>query len=143
MKLSTSGVVREILTKDTEMDTGEVVRRAKARGVRVEDKKIRHAVHNLRNEVRAAVAGSAKLAPSAARETTPLRASEAVAAAAPAPDLAGVLANTALVNEIVGLCGGIENARRAVNAVEACGGVGAFLRHLEVVAIIRGSEPTA
>ena len=41
--LSTQGVVREILTGDPEMPTEEVIRGAKARGVRVPDDAIRKA----------------------------------------------------------------------------------------------------
>jgi len=51
-----------------------------------------------------------------------------------------VLANVALVNKIVGLCGGVENARQAADAVKACGGTEGFLQHLELVASIRSVE---
>ena len=142
-ELSTSGVVREILTGDPEMPTDDVIRRAKARGLRVTDEQIRKSINNQRNPIRAKVA-AATVAPTAARETIPPKAAPAVpapAATRPAtPGLAGVLGNVARVNEVVGLCGGVENARRAAEAVQACGGLGAFLQHLELVATIRGGE---
>jgi len=51
-----------------------------------------------------------------------------------------MLTNVLLVNTIVGICGSIENVRQAAEAVQACGGVEAFLQHLELVAKIRESE---
>ena len=144
LKLSTHGVVRDILLKDPDRDTDDVVRRAKAKGLTVPDLKIRHAVHNLRNKVRAKVGSTTKLAPAAARETTaPKIAPSAAHETAPpkaASDLDGVLGNVALVNKIVGICGGIENARQAAEAVEKCGGLEAFLQHLVLVDQIRSSK---
>lgn len=142
-KLSTQGVVRDILLKNPNRDTDDVVRRAKAKGLTVPDSKIRHAVHNLRNKVRAEVGSTAKVVPAAARETTapkPALAEATPTAATPNIDLPGVLANVALVNNIVGLCGGIENARQAAEAVEKCGGLEAFLQHLTLVDQIRSSQ---
>jgi hypothetical protein len=164
--LSTSGVVREILTGDPEMPTDEVIRRAMAQGLRVTEEQIRKSINNQRNPIRAKVA-AAKLAPKAAREPAPAKAAPAKAApakaapakaapakaapakaasaaAAPAPEppgLAAVLNNVALVNEVVGLCAGVENARRTAEAVQTCGGLEAFLQHLALVATIRGGEP--
>jgi hypothetical protein len=86
-----------------------------------------------------------KVAPAAARETAPRKAGPAAPASAAAtgvPDLAGVLGNVALVNTVVGLCGGVENARRAAEAVRSCGGVDPFLLHLDLVAGIRSAEPS-
>ncbi len=154
--LSVSGVVREVLSSDPEMTTEEVIRRAKAQGLRVTDDQIRKSVHNQRTAVRAKVA-TAKVAPTAARETVQPKAAPPKAAppkAVPAvstpaattagvADLAGVLRNVALVNEIVGLCGGVENARQAAEAVRACGGPEAFLQLLELVATIRRGEAAA
>jgi len=144
-ELSISSVVRDILTSDPEMPSDEVIRRAKSKGLRVTDGQIRKSAHNQRNAIRAKVA-AAKVAPTAKRETAPPKAASAVSAPAATnpgtPDLAGVLANVALVSQIVGLCGGVENARRAGEAVQACGGLEPFLRHLDVVASIRGGEPT-
>jgi hypothetical protein len=143
-KLSTHGVVRDILVKNPDRDTDDVVRRAKAKGLTVPDNKIRHAVHNLRNKVRAEVGGTAKVAPAAARETTapkPAPVEATPTATTPNIDLQGVLANVALVNDIAGICGGIDNARQAAEAVEKCGGLGAFLQQLELVAQIRSSQP--
>ncbi|MCE9563332.1 MAG: hypothetical protein K8U57_14925 [Planctomycetes bacterium] len=141
-KLSTSGTVREILTEDSEMPADEVIRLAKARGLRVPDEKIRHSIHNQRNTIRAKVAGTARVARSAAHETSPPKAPPVVPAS-PTPtsasDLSGVLANVALVNTIVGVCGGVENARQIAEAVQACGGTEAFLQHLELVASIRSA----
>jgi len=144
-ELSTQGVVREILTGNPEMEANEVIRRAKLKGLRASDDQIRKSVHNLRTSVRATVAAASKAAPAAARETTPPKAAPVVSAPAPAtaaatPALGDVLANVALVNKIVGLCGGVENARQSAGAVQACGGVEEFLKHLELVATIRTAE---
>ena len=141
-KQSVSGVVRDLLTSDPETPTDEVIRQAKAQGLRVTDEQIRKSVNNQRNPIRAKV-GAAKVVPAAARETAPVKAAPAVSAPAEATagsDLAGVLGNVARVNTVVGLCGGIENARQAAEAVQACGGLEAFLQHLELVATIRGEE---
>jgi len=144
-KLTTQGVVRDILTRNPDLDTDEVIRRAKVKGVGVPDAKIRHAVHNLRNNVKAQVAGTTKVAPTADRETTPAKiasvaATPALETSTATPDLGGMLTNVLLVNTIVGLCGSIENVRRAAGAVQACGGVETFLQCLELVAKIRESE---
>lgn len=140
-KPSVSGIVRDLLTGDPEMPTDDVIRSAKAKGLKVTDEQIRKSVNNQRNPIRAKVAAG-KAVPAAARETAPPKAAPPVSAPAEAtagPDLAGVLGNVARVNEVVGLCG-VENARRAAEAVQACGGLEAFLQHLELVATIRGAE---
>jgi len=143
--LTTHGVVREILTKDPELKTEEVIRRANAMGLHVPNEKIRKSINNQRNPIRAQVAAT-KVAPAAARGTTPkavlIEASLVSTTATGTPALSGMLANVALVNKIVGLCGGVENARQAAEAVQACGSTAAFLQHLELVAIIRNSEST-
>lgn len=142
-ELSTSGVVRDILTGDPEMLSDEVIRRAKSKGLRATDEQIRKSINNQRNPIRAKVA-AARVAPAAAREIVSPKAAPAVSApAATTPgtsDLAGVLGNVALVNKVVGLCGGAENARQTAEAVQACGGLEAFLQHLELVTAIRGGE---
>ena len=140
--LSVSGVVREILTSDPELDTDEVIRFAKSKGLKATDDQIRKSVHNQRTAIRAKVA-AVKPAPVAAHEAAPPKATPAVsapAATAGIPDLAGVLSNVALVNKVVSLCGGVENARQAAEAVQACGGLEAFLQHLELIATIRSAE---
>lgn len=141
-ELSTSGVVREILTGDPEMPSDEVIRQAKSKGLRVTDEQIRKSVNNQRNAIRAKVAATT-VAPPVASEAVPPKAAPAVSASAATTgtlDLAGVLGNVALVNTVVGLCGGVETARRTAEAVQACGGLAAFLQHLELVATIRGGE---
>lgn len=140
---SVSSVVRDVLTGDPEMPSDEVVRQARSKGLRATDEQIKKSVNNQRNAIRAKVAAT-KVAPTAAHETVPPKAAPVVSAPdAPipvVPDLAGVLGNVALVNTVVGLCGGVENARRTAEAVQACGGLGAFLQHLELVATIRGGD---
>ncbi len=142
-ELSVSSVVRDILTGDPETPSDEVIRRAKAAGLRATDEQIKKSINNQRNAIRAKVAAT-KVAPAAAHETVPPKAAPAVPAPAATPpvtlDLAGVLGNVALVNKVVGLCGGVENARRTAEAVQACGSLEAFLQHLELVATIRGGE---
>ena len=63
--------------------------------------------------------------------------------AAPLPatiDVAGVLANVAMVNTAVGVSGGVEQARKVAETVRACGSVDAFLQHLDLVAQLRGTN---
>jgi hypothetical protein len=151
-KLSVSGVVREVLTSDPEMPTDAVIRQAKAQGLRATDDQIRKSIHNQRAAVRVKVA-TAGVTPTptapkaAAAKAAPPKAAPAVSAPAATPagvaDLAGVLRNVALVNEIVGLCGGVESARQIAEAVRACGGPESFLELLELVASIRRGEAAA
>ncbi len=145
-ELSMSAVLRKILTPNIEVSADDAVRRAIARGITASEKSIRANVHTIKSVMRkeAAAAGAAKVAPSAARETTPPKAAP-VASALPAttastPEFGGVLANVALVNKLVGLCGGVENARQAADAVKACGGTDEFLQHLELVASIHSAQ---
>lgn len=149
---STSAVVRSVLGANLKLTADEVVRKAKARGVTAPEASIRNLVYNIRGELRKKAAGAPKAVPAAARETAgPAPAPTRTAAPKPtpaptpssAPDLPGVLANVALVNTVVGVAGGGEQARRVAEAVRACGGVEAFLQHLDLVAGIRGAGTTS
>ena len=129
-KQTPTGVVRDILSDDLELSADGVIVAARSRGVKATDKSIRDAVYSIRSELKRA---RAKAAPTAAQVTAPRK-----AAAPPAAlDLTAILANVALVNAVVGACGGVETARRAAEAVRACGGVDPFLQHLDLVAGIR------
>ena len=55
-------------------------------------------------------------------------------------ELPEVLSNVALVNKIVGICGGPDQARQTAEAIRTCGGVDLFLQYLKLVAGIRTSE---
>ncbi|MFO0823272.1 MAG: hypothetical protein U0792_09145 [Gemmataceae bacterium] len=143
--LTTSGVVRDILLKDPEIDTNEAVRIAKSKGLKVPDESIRNSIYNLRKGIRAQVNATrgAKVAHAAARQTAAPKSAPAattVDSAVPALDLSEVLGNVALVNKIVGLCGGVENARETAKAVETCGGLKPFLQVLDLVASIRPAD---
>lgn len=148
--LVVSTVVREILTGDINLSADEVIKKAKARGLTAPDASIRYTAHNIKSELKKKLAKGAapKAVPAAARATksaAPALTPEAVVVALPtvvappAPDLAGVLANVALVNTVVGACGSAESARQVAEAVRACGSVEAFLQHLDLVAGIRGA----
>lgn len=126
---SITSVVRAILTADPTLSADAVIQKARSRGLNAAPASIRHVVHNVRSEIK-------KVAPAAARQTSK-PATPAVAGSAPAADLTAVLANVARVNQIVGLCGGVDNARHLAEAVQACGGVDPFLQHLDLVAGIR------
>ena len=147
-KLTTSGVVRAILSENINLSADEVVAKARAKGVKAPDASIRGLVYNIRGELKKA---QALVAPAAAHETAPPKKisapaavpAPAVAHAATAFDLSAVLANVALVNAVAGQSGGVENARRTAEAVRACGGVDAFLQHLDLVAGIRSPQATA
>ena len=150
-----STVIREILTGDINLSADEVIKKAKARGVTASDTSIRYTAHNIKSELKKKLAKGAalKAVPAAARATsappTPVPAPEVLVATTPvvalvpapalAPDLAAVLANVALVNTVVGACGGAEPARQVAEAVRACGSVGAFLQYLDLVAGIRSA----
>ena len=113
-KLTTSGVVRDILTRDPEMPSDEVIRQAKTKGLGATDEQIRKSISNQRSPIRAQVA-AVKVVPVAAHATAPPKPPVPAPAPTPAdvPDLAAVLANVALVNAVVGgASGGVESARR-------------------------------
>jgi hypothetical protein len=142
-KLTTSGVVRAILSENLDLSAEEVLAKARSKGLKSSDDAVRKAVYNIKGELKKA---RAKTAPAAAHETTPPKVIGLAAIPAPvgpsitAPfDLTTVLANVALVNTVAGQCGGFENTRRAAEAVRACGGVDAFLQHLDLVAGIRAA----
>ncbi|MDB5312794.1 MAG: hypothetical protein JWO38_6996 [Gemmataceae bacterium] len=144
---SITSTVREILTSDPSLSADEVIKRAKARGLDAPVPSIRNVVHNIRSDIKKKK--KAKAAPAAAREIPkpkPPAAAPKSSAATPkpstatplVPNLADLLANVALVNRVVGLCGGPENARQAAEAVRTSGGVDAFLQHVDLIAGIRG-----
>ena len=62
-----------------------------------------------------------------------------VAAKSAEVDLAGVFSNVTLVNNVVAVCGGVDQARQVAEAVRACGNLDAFLQHLDLVAGLRAS----
>ena len=144
VKITTSGVVRAILSDDINLSADEVIAKARTKGLKASDESIRGLVYNIRGELKKA---QALVAPAAAHESTPPKA--VAPAATPtlsvlptmAPfDLTAVLANVALVNTIGGQCGGVENARRTAEAVRACGGVESFLQHLDLIAGLRTAD---
>ena len=147
--LAISPVVRAILSTDINLPSAKVIELARAKGVKASADSIRGAVYNIRGELKKKGAKPTPV-PAAARTTTapktaPAKAAPAKAASTPAPsssstNLSSVLANVALVNSVVGACGGTEPARQVTEAVKACGGVEAFLKHLELVAGIRDAS---
>ena len=140
-----SSVVRAILTADINLSADEVIKRARLKGVTAPERSVRDTIYNVRSGLKKK---GVRPAPAAARETKVAKPAAPVkpAPAAPvrsssAPGLAGVLANVALVNAVVGASGGIEPVRQVAEAVRACGGVEAFLQHLDLVAKVRGGAP--
>jgi hypothetical protein len=125
---SLTSVIRKILTTDMTVELADMRKRVKARGVTATDSAVKKAFYNVRTELRKT---APKPAPVAARTT-----SEAPASA-PGLDLNVVLSNVALVNKVVGVCGGVDAARQVAEAVRACGSVDVFLQHLDTVAGIR------
>jgi hypothetical protein len=139
-----SPVVRAILTADINLSADEVIKRAKAKGVTAPDTSIRYAAHNIKSELKKKGVKPTP-APAAARETKAPPASSKtpdvltpVLTPSSAPDLSAMLANVALVNAVVGACGGVDQARKVAEAVRSCGSVEAFLQHLDLVAKVRG-----
>jgi hypothetical protein len=149
MPVAISPIVRDILTQDINLSTDDVIKKARTKGVTAPEKSVKDTIYNIKSELRkkAAKTGT-KPAPkpaSAAARATKTAVPEPVVTPAsartpssPAPDLAATLANVALVNTVVGACGGVEQARQVAEAVRACGSVEAFLQHLDLVAKVRG-----
>jgi hypothetical protein len=152
---SIASVVKAILTADPKLTADAVIRKARGRGLKAAPESIRNAVYNARSDINKAVKPAAvtvvkpaKQAPAAARQTSapkPVPAPKPTNTSPPpaGADLAMVFANVALVNEVVGASGGVENSRKVAEAVRACGGVDVFLKHLDLVAGIRAGEPVA
>ena len=156
MPVAVSPVVREILTQNINLSADDVIKKAKAKGVTAPEKSIRDTVYNIKSELKraAAKAGAKPAAPKATpAKPIPAAARATKTATVPAPvvvptsartpsssatNLSSVLANVALVNTVVGACGGVEQARQVAEAVQACGNVEAFLQHLDLVAKVRG-----
>jgi hypothetical protein len=142
-QLTASSVVRDILTVDPTLSADDVIKRAKARGLKTAEGVLRATVHNVRSELKKKAARAATAA------ATPPATAPAAPAATPVPaspipaDLTSVLANVARVNAVVEACGGVEPVRQAAEAVRACGGVDGFLVHLDLVAGIRTPGPTS
>jgi len=135
--------IRSILSANINLTADEVIRKALDKGVKASDKSMRDTVYNIKSELRRKGAKPAP-APAAARETkapkpTSITPATPANPASSASDLSAILANVALVNTVVGTCGGIDQARQVAEAVRSCGSVEAFLQHLEVVAQVRGA----
>jgi hypothetical protein len=164
--LSISQVVRTILTENLALPADEVIKKAKARGVVQSENTIRNLVYNIRSELKkkmargsvasrtssparpevAAKSASTSAKPTASTKLSPPVRKPSASAKLPAPsrgpaDVAHVFANVTLVNEVIGVCGGVEHARQTIEAVQACGGVKAFLQHLDLVAAIKSDKP--
>ncbi|QJW95414.1 hypothetical protein [Frigoriglobus tundricola] len=137
--VAASVVVRTILTDDINLAADEVIKRARAKGATGTDKSLRDTIYNVKSGLKKKGVKPAAV-PAAAREikapTAPMVA--ATTPSSPSPDLTTMLANVALVNSVVGACGGAESTRKVAEAVRACGGVEAFLQHVDLVAGIRG-----
>jgi hypothetical protein len=151
---------------DVNLAADEVIRKARAKGVNAPENSIRGLVYNIRSEIRKGMAKSAPAAtrPVPASQSAPKPTSPASKPSAsgkltkPAPKASSsaklptpsssptgvtqVLANVARVNQVVGTCGGVDHARETAEAVRACGGVEAFLKHLDLVAEIQ-AKPSA
>jgi hypothetical protein len=157
--MSTSSVIRSILSQDLNLSAAEVVQKAHSQGLKASPDSIRGLVYNIRGEIKQKMAAQngthGKAAPAAkASPTKPpaaktmtatpriaIQPSKAAVSANGKPssaptkaNLTGVLATVASVHRVVGLCGGIENARQAGEAVRTCGGVDEFLQHLDLLA---------
>src|SRR4051812_16243535 len=113
MPVAASPVVRAILTENINLSTEDVIKKARTKGVTAPEKSLKDAIYNVKSELRkkAAKAGGPRLAPAAARETKPEPViSSSGPASSSASDLTAMLSNVALVNAVVGACGGVEQA---------------------------------
>ncbi|AWM36421.1 hypothetical protein C1280_04895 [Gemmata obscuriglobus] len=120
-------IARELLTADPTLSNDDVLAKVKARGVTKSDTAIREAIRTTRRDVL-----GAKPVPTAARATAEPKPA--------APDEAVLFRVIGQVNKTAQLCGGVSNARTVAEAIRACGGVDVFLRRLDLVAEILGSE---
>ena len=137
-----SSVIRAALSTDISLTGDQLIEQVKAAGIKASPQTVKNLSYNIRGQLRKAM-GKPAPAKAAARKTAPPkpRSTESMAPVttltATMTDLTRVLANVALVNKVVGLVNGPENVRQVVDAVRACGGVEAFLQHLDLVAGIR------
>ncbi len=130
-------LAREILTADPDLGTDAAVLRIKAAGVTRPD--IRKIVNRTRSDLRGRK-GKPRPAAAAARTTTQPRPGPNSEPKPADADAEAVFASVALANRTAKLCGGVAKAREVAEAIRACGGVDAFLKRLELVAEILGSE---
>lgn len=135
-------LTRELLTADPTLSNEAIFAKIKARGASKGDPVIRDAIRRTRSDM---AARGPKPAPAAARETAEPKAPPTEPAAEPnAPaaqsDEAALFAAIGQVNKTARLCGGVTKARALAEAIRACGGIDAFLRRLDLVAEILGSE---
>lgn len=140
-------VIRSILNTDLEMPAEEVIKKARAQGVKQPDKIIKHNIYNLRSSMRkdvgkpiAAVARTTVAPKSPAKPTPSSKPAPVVSKPSPALDLKDVFANVALVNKVVAACGGVDQARQVAAAVRACGGLDAFVQHLDLLAGLQATS---
>lgn len=147
---SISAAVREAINGDVNVPAEDIVVLVRAAGVTASDSSIRDAIYNVKSGLRKKAqkpgVKAAKPVPAAARATKnapppPVATAITTIPAAPgsAPDLRAMLANVALVNDVLGTCGGADAARKVVEAVQACGGVEPFLLHLDLITRLRDS----
>jgi hypothetical protein len=156
---SLATVLRNIMAGDVDMPMDQIVKKVRAKGLAVTDKTIVNNVYMVRSALR-----KEKSSPTAAKPTiavvapkpaevvaaVPTPASAASKPAVPAPkptpavalpeagpDLADVFANVRLVNKVADECGGIDAVRQVTKAIQACGSVDDFLRHVELVASLK------
>jgi len=122
-------VARQVLTADPDLSTEEVFARVKERGVTKADSDIREAIHTTRSDLRRKGARTVPAATRVTNEPKPI-----------ALDEARVFAGVILANKTARLCGGVAKAREIVEAIRACGGTDTFLKQLELVAEIIGSD---
>ena len=155
MALTASEIIREILSKDLDMLADAVIQSAKQRGVTLSLETMRSKIYNIRSDMKKKAMMPQPLSPkptqpgkSAATKLAPPAPAVKKVVATPVPtkvasDLPVVLSNVALVNKIVGVCGGPDQARQTAEAVRTCGGVDLFLQYLKLVAGIRTTESPA
>lgn len=145
-----SSIIRAALTTDFQTPVSVLIEKVKAAGIKATPESLKNLSYNIRSQMKKKAGKLTTPVKSVARKTpkpqprpaTPVE----MPVTAPAPvatpaaaltDVSSVLANVALVNNVVGLVGGPAKVRQLVEAVRACGGVEVFLQHLELVVGIK------
>ena len=135
-------ITRELLTADPGLSNDAIFARIKARGVSKSDSDIRGAIRHTRSDM---LNNGPKPVPAAARiatepnaPTVPMVSSAPAAPAAPTDE--ALFSVIGLANKTAQLCGGVTKARAIAEAIRSCGGLDMFLRRLDLIAEILGSE---
>lgn len=136
-KISVSGVVRDILQKDSSLSNDDVIKMAKEAGVNVPELQLKKSIYNMRTVLKRTPGPKAPVAVAAARATV---APTTRPTTTPAANIPEHLAQVIFASEAVRQVGGLDQARKLVDAIMVCGGPEQFKHVLDVVAAVRAGS---